>query len=204
MERPRGDLCEGSIVRIVSQRSAWLGRYGFVYKEHKSGRFGVMLEGSMKISYTKAGIKLVLPEDECVRADECATAKEARDAYFEPPNDDTFNFIPRVSPETVPGASAGSPFRTAGTRHGRTNAASLDLEELTRVLDALQRSVYALSEGTANSVNRMESNMSLLLNRIETLESRLNSGRDTTQDGYRTPDVIPETDTDYNMALGSQ
>ena len=73
-------ISEEQIVVVKSPRSKFLGKFGFVYKVFPSGRYGVMLDGGVKVCYTEKGIALVETEDaadpSCIKhRDKCFSDK---------------------------------------------------------------------------------------------------------------------------------
>ena len=156
------------------------------------------------MSHTKAEVKKILVNNENVHCDCCMEAKEAWDAHFEPPNHDTFDFIPHVSPKTVPGGEC-CPSGSTSACHGHARSSPLlDLEELTHVLGTLQHSIGALSEGTANSFQLIERNMLHPLSHIESLENWVGNGTESTHEGFCTPNIVSGMDHDPMVAEGSQ
>lgn len=168
----------GTIVLIVSANSMHKGTYGYVYKLHESGRYGVAFPGGKKVTYTQKGILPVV----CAvtpRGDvdyEIAVVARDKEMKEGPPS------VVSVS-QSIPQEQSGGARMVTNHGHGRcrqeerkiNNTEEDALEMVIQALDGLRRTVEVLERRTGNATLQMTSAITHIGERISRVERDLNS-----------------------------
>ena len=166
----------GSVVIIVSDHSKHLGKMGFVYKVHDSGRLGVMLPGGLKITYTISGVKLVT-EPTRGREEDFRKTVQAKAAYFGIglPSAQAPNVIPDID---LPANVRSSP----SFGNGNDNGGTLEdkMTEIREAMNKLTLAVAGLNDLVATINNSNQLLMQEVHETISSLASRIDSVEQTT------------------------
>jgi len=176
----------GSIVVITNERSKYHSRFAFVYKAHKSGRLGVMLNGGQMVSYSRASLRAApsTPPTHSPWKDDFERACKSCREYFVNPAKQ------RVSSSEladVPGQ--------AGDEAGDESANSLQIQALQRVVEHLTNELSRFSIETASQIRsihetvRSVSARQDMLSREETVQMQSVGSEDRNDDNM--PDVVP-------------
>ena len=139
----------GTIVIICNSKSKHKSRFGFVYKRHASGRFGVKLSGGQMVSYSPCSLRkssLSTPESSPWKED-FERVCEDRDNYFLDP----CNVFNDTESQTSP--SNETP----------------EYEALQHVIERLSQQLSQFSIETASRFNQVQQNVQELHDRQETL-----------------------------------